>query len=105
AETPDQRSRFRMGATGGGRRVNINLHIERLILDGLPVEPQQHAQVQAAVETELARLLVAGGVNSGLLTGAARPSLRAGAINVSNETNATHLGSQIAQSVHGGIGP
>ena len=37
--------------------MNINLHIERLILDGLPIEPRQRAQVQAAVEAELARLL------------------------------------------------
>jgi len=84
--------------------VNINVHIERLILDGLPVEPQQHAQVRTAVETELARLLVAGGVNSGLLTGGALPSLRAGAIQLTSETGAKHLGAQIAGAVYGGIG-
>ncbi len=84
--------------------MNINLHIERLILDGLPIEPRQRAQVQAAVETELARLLVAGGVNSGLLSGGALPSLRAGAIQLTNESNARQLGTQIAGAVYGGIG-
>ena len=37
--------------------MNINLHIERLILDGLPITRQQGPHVQAAVEAELTRLL------------------------------------------------
>lgn len=84
--------------------MNINLHIERLILDGLPIESRHHAQVQAAVEAELARLLTDGGLHSELLSGGALQSLRAGAIRVTNETGATQLGAQIAGAVYGGIG-
>lgn len=84
--------------------MNINLHIERLILDGLPIEPRQRAQVQAAVEAELARQLMAGGLSSELLAGGPLPSLRTGAIQLTNETGAAHLGAQIARAVYGGIG-
>lgn len=84
--------------------MNIELHIERLILDGLAIEPGQRADIQAAVEGELTRLLVANGLRADLRSGGALPLLRAGAINVSSQTNAMQLGNQIAQSVHGGIG-
>jgi hypothetical protein len=39
----------------------IRLHIERLVVDGLPLTPAQAARLQAALERELARLLVHGG--------------------------------------------
>lgn len=84
--------------------MNIELHIERLILDGLPIEPRERAQAQAAVEAELTRLLTTGGLNAGLLAGGALPSLRADAIQLTNENNAGRLGEQIAQAVYGGIG-
>jgi hypothetical protein len=85
--------------------VNIKLHIERLILEGLAIVPGQYAEIQTAVEAELTRLLAAKGVRADLQSGGAIPSLRGGAINVSNESNPMHLGNQIAKSVHGGIGP
>lgn len=83
--------------------MKIDLHIERLILDGLPIDSGQSAEVQAAVEAELARLLMNGGLDAGLLAGGALPSLRGGAIQLTNESNGAHLGAQIAQSVHGGL--
>ena len=85
--------------------MNINLHIERLILDGLPIDARQRAEVQAAIEAELARLLMQNGLKAGLLAGGAMPSLRAEAIQLMRENNAAQLGAQIAQSVYGGIGP
>ena len=44
--------------------MNIRLHIERLILDGLPVNSVQSPQVKAAVEAELTRLLTADGLHN-----------------------------------------
>ena len=38
----------------------VRLHIERLVVDGLPLTPAQAARMQAALERELARLLVHG---------------------------------------------
>lgn len=84
--------------------MNIKLHIERLVIEGLPVGRHQSASVGAAVEAELTRLLATGDLATELKSGAALPSVRAAAINVTNDTNLTQLGSQIAQAVHGGIG-
>ena len=83
--------------------MNINVHIERLVLDGLPVTSSQGSLVQAAVEAELARLLTAEGLSAEFLAGGAMPSLRAGGIHLTKDSNPTQLGQQIAQAVHGGL--
>ena len=51
--------------------MNINVSIERLVLDGLPVSSAQGSLLGAAVETELARLLATGGLKMGLQFGGA----------------------------------
>ena len=84
--------------------MNINLHIERLILDGLPLAPAQSAQVRSAVETELRCLLTAGGLHAGLQSGIALPSVRADALQLNADSHPTQIGRQIAQAVYGGIG-
>ena len=47
-------------------RPNIHLHIERLVLDGLPIDRGQGPHVQAAVEAELTRLLTENGLDATL---------------------------------------
>jgi hypothetical protein len=84
--------------------MKINLHIERLILDGLPVARSQSALVQAAVEAELARLIVAEGLAPNLISGGMMPDVRGGVIQLASESNPGHLGTRIAQAVHGGLG-
>jgi hypothetical protein len=92
------------GIGSGGSSLNIELHIERLILNGLSVERQNRAQFQAAVESELTRLLTLGGLRHELLTGGAVRSLGAGEIFVSHQMDVSRLGSHIAQAVHTEIG-
>ncbi len=84
--------------------MNIQLHIERIVLDGLQVAPRDRANLQAAVEAELTRLLAAGGLRSELLSGGAMRSLSGGEIQVKNNMSPLHLGNRIAQAVHGGVG-
>lgn len=84
--------------------MNIELHIERLIFDGLRVEQRHRAQIQAAIESELTRLLTTGGLSAELATGGAVRSLGAGEIDLTNPLGAAHLGNQIARAVHVGIG-
>ena len=84
--------------------MNINVYIERLILDGIALSPYQRPLVQAAVETELTRLLTAGGLASEMLTGGAVPHFNAETIQLTGANNPTHLGQQIARSLYGGIG-
>lgn len=84
--------------------MTIHLHIERLVLEGLPLEKRHGPQVQAAVEAELARLLAAGGLALELQAAAAVPRRPAEGIQLGNESHPARLGQQIAQSVYGGIG-
>jgi hypothetical protein len=84
--------------------MNINLHIERLILDGLNIDHGQGAQVKAAVEAELGRLLREGGMSPDLNSGGAFPSVKAGSITMGKEGNPSLVGQQIAKAVYDGIG-
>lgn len=85
-------------------RPNIHLHIERLILDGLPLERAQGPHVQAAVEAELARLLAENGLGSTVAAGGAVPRVNANGIQLSPGSSPAQMGTQIAQSVYSSIG-
>jgi hypothetical protein len=85
--------------------MKINMHIERLVLDGLSVPYHQQPLLQTAVETELARLFTVN-VNrpaNGLLTGKAVSHISAGDIQSANESEPGHLGQQIARAVYEGV--
>jgi hypothetical protein len=84
--------------------MKINIHIECLILDGLPIERRDREAVQTAIEAELSRLLNVEGSSSGLLSGGATPTARGGSIQLASECNPTGLGTQIAQAVFRGLG-
>jgi hypothetical protein len=86
--------------------MDINLHIERLVLDGLPLTRNQGALVQAAVEAELARLLSDEGLASTWQSGGAVPTVRAGTVQLAaGESNPPQIGQQIARAVYGGLRP
>lgn len=52
-------------------RRAIEIHIEALLVDGVPFDPRAAAQLQAAVEHGLVRLVTAHGLPA--VTGDARP--------------------------------
>jgi hypothetical protein len=83
--------------------MKINLHIERLVLDGVGVAPHQRAGLKAAVEVELAAALARNGIGAGLQGGGSLHSLRAGSISVGEQNEPASLGQQIGQAVYGGI--
>jgi hypothetical protein len=82
---------------------NISLHIERLVLEGVPLGTAHRDRLHAAVVAELTRLLAEGGLAQHLSGGTALPSLRAGTIQHSSSAP-SELGTRIAQAVYGGIG-
>jgi hypothetical protein len=84
--------------------MNIELHIERLVLEGVELAPGQGRLLQAAVEAELVRLLGSGGIARPLVHGAALSRVNADAIQMTNEAGAAGLGTQIAASIYSGIG-
>lgn len=83
--------------------MNINLHIERLVLDGVNIAPGQRHLLQASVETELTRMLTEGGLSPSLAQGINLSRVSANGIQLTGN-NPTQIGRQIAQSVYGGIG-
>ena len=83
--------------------MNIELHIERLVLDGLDIVPVDGVRIKEAVVTELARLLAAEGIAPGFSGEVAVPSLRAGSIQLESGASPKQLGGRIAQAVHGSL--
>lgn len=84
--------------------MNINLHIERLVLDGLPLEQREGPHLQAAVEQELTRLLVGGRLATQINSGGPLTSVKGGSIHLAEGVGPTGLGEQIAAAVYGGLG-
>jgi hypothetical protein len=83
--------------------MNINLHIERLVLDGINITPAQGRLLQASLASQLSQLLMDGGLSASLSQGAVLPKLPASDIQLT-DNNPAQLGQQIAQSVYRGIG-
>jgi hypothetical protein len=83
--------------------MNINLHIERLILDGVPFESRNRALLQTAIETELARLLTQNDAASNWQSGGATPSVRVDAIQLAAHSTPAQFGEQIAGGIYQGI--
>jgi hypothetical protein len=84
--------------------VSLRVHIERLVLDGVDVGPAERPALQAALETELARLLAEGGLSRTLATGGAIPSLRSAPLELAHGSTPAALGTAIAGAVHGELG-
>jgi hypothetical protein len=84
--------------------MNIHVHIDRLVLDGLPLAPADGQRVQAAFEAELGRLLAAEGPRSHLRVGGMVPSLPAGDLRLAHQSDPASLGHQLAGAVYEGIG-
>lgn len=84
--------------------MNINVHIEHLVLDGLPIARHQARLVQSAVEAELGQLLVADGLTSSLKSGgSASPRVDAPGIQLASDSSPAQLGQKIARAVYGGL--
>jgi len=85
--------------------MKIDLHIERLVLDGLPAGSAQGPAIRAAVQTELARLLGTHGLSAELRSGVALPQIRGGSLDLKTNLKPANLGRAIAQAVFTGVGP
>jgi len=84
--------------------MNIDLHIERLVLDGVSLAAADRPLLQTTVEVELTRLLASGGLSDATLSGGALDNMRASGIQLGNRGGPVRLGEQIASAVYGGIG-
>ena len=91
-----------MAGVDGGE-MNINLRIERLVLEGVNIPAGQRNLLQANLTTELTQLLNNGGLARNLGEGVALPHISTSSIQLTSN-KPSQVGKQIAQSVYGGIG-
>lgn len=84
--------------------MNIRLHIEQLVLEGLPVSQRQGELVMAAVQHELGRLLASEALHSQWASGAAVHTMQGTSIRTTDAASPMRLGERIAGSVVAGIG-
>jgi hypothetical protein len=84
--------------------MKINVHIERVILEGLPVSASQAPRIREGVENELTRLLAVRGLPHILLLGGAFPELAVEDLQLARVSNPRKVGREIARSVYKGVG-
>ena len=84
--------------------MNVNLHIERLVVEGRNWKPAQRAQFETAFTTELSRLLKSCGVAEDLAGGAAMPELPAAMAPIERDTSPLVAGARVARAVFQRIG-
>ena len=84
--------------------MNIHLHIERLVLDGVDTIPGQNHVLQSHVTTELTRMIRDGELSPNLTQAVAIPHIFTDDIQLPDNKSSAEMGQQIAQSVYGGIG-
>jgi hypothetical protein len=77
---------------------NIELHIEKLMLDGF--SPSDRHRIGEAVELELTRLFTEQGISHSMSKGGEFTHLDGGQFNVAPNSKAGVIGSQVAQSVY-----
>lgn len=83
----------------------IRLHVERLVLDGLDVDPRDEPRLREALQAELGRLLAERGLSPELAAGGARPALAGEPLETRSGERADALGTDLARSVYAGLGP
>ncbi len=81
----------------------VNVHIERLVLDGVAGGAGDGARIEAALRAELARLWAGPGAVPLPQTSAAVPALRGAAVDRRAAANPARLGGAIATSVYGTV--
>lgn len=83
--------------------MSIRLHIERLVLDGIPGNSRDLGRLRAALETELGRLL-GDHASAGLSGGSTHlAEIAAPAIRWTSNTDAAESGRNLARAIFSGM--
>lgn len=86
------------------KQSRIVVHIDRLILDGVPLSMAERPRFQQAIEGELTRLLSEGGISHDLMSGGTRPSINGHTSVLTINEDSKMTGRQIAREVYRRIG-
>lgn len=90
-----------MNIMNANTKHNIELHIEKLVLDGFPAVDQH--RIAAAVEKELSRLLGTGEIPEGLKRNDLMEKVDGGTLEIGPGNSAESTGIGIARSIYGGL--
>jgi hypothetical protein len=82
--------------------MNVELVIERVVLENIALGPAERQRVQVDLEQQLTAMVRAGGLHPDLLAGGAMPSLVAGEMTLPSGRG-EGLGARIATSVGAAI--
>jgi hypothetical protein len=85
------------------KMVRMSIHIERLVLDGLPVDRSDGPAVKEAVEEELKRLLAGGYLEQELLCRGSFSSVKTNDIYIAGKMHPQTIGEQVARAIYGGL--
>ena len=83
--------------------MNVNLHIDSIVLDGLDLAPGQSQLLQQAVASQLTTMLTQLGLGSPLADSSNRPNIRGNSIHLGQTTDAKSLGPQLAHAIYASI--
>lgn len=84
--------------------MNVNLHIERLVLDGLDLPPRERLRLERAFRSELAQLLGSGHGRASSWSSAREQSTRVQTVRLPSASDGTSVGRRVAHAVHDAIG-
>jgi hypothetical protein len=80
--------------------MRLHLHIERLVLEGMPVNAAQGEEVRLAVETALAEKFMSAAAAARWTTGAALDRVAGASLPLTGRETPTGLADGIARSLH-----
>ncbi len=83
--------------------MNIDIHIERLLLDGIDATPRQLSVLKSSFESHLAHLLAKEGIGTQLQQIREIKTIYTDPISSAQHSDFFLLGERIARSVHGGL--
>lgn len=84
--------------------MNVELHIERLVLDGLSLTTVQQTQLLSGIERGLTALFAGGGLLPENIGASAKTNLRQQEAVTVEGTGGGELGLAIARAVYAGLG-
>jgi hypothetical protein len=84
--------------------LKILVHIERLNLEGVSFTPAERRSFASSLESELSRLVTAGGIAAALQQGAALPAVSVPDVQLNRSFTASRAGVQVAHALYAGFG-
>ena len=100
---PSQRADRRAMAAPAPQQGLLRVHIDRLVLDQLPLHRSEQGRVRDAAVAELELLLGTGALRPEFHQGISMPALRLGDIDMREGASPEHIGRQVAHALYRGF--